>query len=282
LTTAQEALATAKAGGDKLALAQAQVAVQNADVLLQTAQKARADLTAGTDATTVATAQADVDKKMLAVSDAEAALAGTKLVATFDGTVLKTNVKVGDQVSAATSILTVANLKTVQVAASIDETTIKRVSEGQNATITFDAFAGQTFTGKVGAVPLQGALQGGVTVYVVPISLTGADKVTLLVGMTANVRIQAASVTNALLVPTMALTKASGQYQVMVPNTTDPAGAPEAVTVQVGLSDGTYTQITKGLNLGDQVIVQVKSTASTTTNKSTGIFSSLTGMFGRR
>lgn len=43
LTTAQEALATAKAGGDKLALAQAQVAVQNADVLLQTAQKAKAD-----------------------------------------------------------------------------------------------------------------------------------------------------------------------------------------------------------------------------------------------
>jgi ribosomal protein L14 len=51
----------------------------------------------------------------------------------------------------------------------------------------------------------------------------------------------------------------------MVPNTTDPNGAPETVTVQVGLSDGTYTQITKGLNVGDQVIVQVKA-ATTNTN----------------
>ena len=36
------------------------------------------------------------------------------------------------------TILTVANLKTLQVSASVDETTIKRVSAEQNAVITFD------------------------------------------------------------------------------------------------------------------------------------------------
>jgi multidrug efflux pump subunit AcrA (membrane-fusion protein) len=179
--------------------------------------------------------------------------------------------------------MTVANLKALQVAASIDETTIKKVSEGQEATITFDSLTGQTFTGKVGAVPLQGTLQGGVTVYTVPIAVTGAEKATLLVGMTANVKISAGSVTNALLVPTMAITKSSGQYQVSVPNTTDPTGDPETITVQIGLSDGTYTQVTKGLNLGDNVIVKLASTATSTAKTSSGgIFSSLTGMFGRR
>ena len=49
----------------------------------------------------------------------------------------------------------------------------------------------------------------------------------------------------------------------MVPNAADPAGAPTAVTVEIGLSDGVNTQITKGLNLGDKVVVQL---ASTTTN----------------
>ena len=109
--------------------------------------------------------------------------------------------------AANTTILTLADLKTVQVVASIDETTIRKVSAGQDATITFDAYPGQTFKGKVQSVPLQGSLQGGVMVYSVPISLTGADKLSLLVGMTANVKIQAGTATQALLVPTLALTE---------------------------------------------------------------------------
>jgi HlyD family secretion protein len=75
--------------------------------------------------------------------------------------------------------------------------------------------------------------------------------------MTANVEIQVGQVTDALLVPTMALMRASSGYQVLVPNTADPSGEPEAVPVQVGLSDGTYTQVLKGLNAGDQVLVQL-------------------------
>jgi HlyD family secretion protein len=262
LAEAQEVLAEALAGGDKLTLAQAQLAVREAEVALQSAQEARQELDEGADATTIATAQADVDKKRLAVSDAETALAGTRLTAPFDGTILKTNVSQGDLVTANTTILTVANLKTLQVVASVDETTIRQVSAGQDATISFDAFPGQSFQGKVLSVPLQGTLQGGVMVYDVPVSLTGAEKLALLVGMTANVKIQVGQAADALLVPTMALQKVNGLYQVLVPNTTDPNGEPEAVPVEVGLSDGTYTQITKGLNASDQVVVQAKTTQS--------------------
>ncbi len=274
LADAQEALANAQAGNDPstsagLALAQAQVAVNEAQVSLQTAQTARTELLAGTDATKIATTQADVDKKRLAASDAAIALAGAKLVAPFDGTILKTNVVAGGQVAANTTILTIANLKTLQVVASVDETTIKQVSAGQTAVITFDAFAGQTLTGTVQAAPLQGTLQGGVMVYDVPISLSNTGKLSLLVGMTANVKInvgQTGQTGTALLVPTVALQKANGLYQVLVPNTADPQGDPVAVPVEVGLSDGTYTQITKGLNAGDQIVYQVAATTSTNNN----------------
>ena len=270
LADAQEALAKAKAGGDKLPLAQAQLAVHEAEVSLQAAQEARQDLDTGADATKLATAQAAVDKKRVAVSEAETALAGTQLVAPFDGTILETNVAVGDQVTANTTVLTLANLKTTQVVASVDETTIRQVSEGQTATITFDAFPGQSFTGKVLSVPLQGTLQGGVMVYDVPISLTGAEDLALLVGMTANVDIQVGQVTDALLVPTIALQQSNGLYEVQVPNTADPNGDPEAVPVEVGLSDGTYTQVTKGLNAGDSVLVQLQSTSSSSSSSAMG------------
>ncbi|MFZ1471990.1 MAG: hypothetical protein WBD79_18000, partial [Anaerolineae bacterium] len=111
------------------------------------------------------------------------------------------------------------------------------------------------------------SLQGGVMVYAVPVSLSGADNLALLVGMTANVEIQVGQAADALLVPTLALTKANGLYQVLVPNSTDPNGDPVAVPVEVGLSDGIYTQIVKGLNPGDQVVVQM---ASTTSSASSG------------
>ncbi|MBK6431308.1 efflux RND transporter periplasmic adaptor subunit [Candidatus Amarolinea dominans] len=262
LADAQEALAEAQAGGDKLALAQAELALHQAEVALQAAQEARTDLDTGADATKIAAAQAAVDKKRLTLGDAEAALAGAQLLAPFAGTILQTNVNVDNQVTANTTILTLANLKSLQVVASVDETTIRQISAGQDATITFDAFPGQSLQGKVLTVPLQGSLQGGVMVYAVPVSLSGADNLALLVGMTANVEIQVGQAADALLVPTLALTKANGLYQVLVPNTTDPNGDPVAVPVEIGLSDGAYTQIVKGLNPGDQVVVQIASTTS--------------------
>jgi len=57
------------------------------------------------------------------------------------------------------------------------------------------------------------------------------------------------------------------------------------VPVQVGLSDGTYTQIVKGLNAGDQVIVQLESTDSTTgfgQQGGGGMFSGIFSFMGRR
>ena len=155
-------------------MAKAQLAIKEAEVSLAVAQDARTQLDEGPDATEVAAAQADVDKKRLAVQDAEKALAGTQLTAPFDGTILQTHVNGRRQISASTQILTLANLQQLQVLASVDETTIRRVAAGQPAQITFDALPGQTLSGKVGEVPLQGSLQGGVMVYEVPISVTGA------------------------------------------------------------------------------------------------------------
>ncbi len=64
----------------------------------------------------------------------------------------------------------------------------------------------------------------------------------------------------------MALQRVGGQYQVLL-RVADPAlpeGATVAVPVEVGLSDGVNTQITSGLQPGDQVVVQVE--AAQTTN----------------
>jgi len=263
LADAQEALATAQAGGDKLALAKAQLAVQQAQVAEAEARSHRADLDKGPDTVKVAAAQAEVDKKRLTVADAQAALAGATLQAPFAGTILQTNAQPGDFISANSRILTIADLNTLQIVASVDETTIRQVAAGQVAQITFDAFPGRTLRGQVASVPLQGALQGDVMVYSVPITLTSRLDLPLLVGMTANVKIEIGQAANALLVPTMALQRSGGLVQVLVPNPSDPTGDPLAVPVEIGLSDGVNTEIVRGLNPGDKVVVQIAATQST-------------------
>jgi RND family efflux transporter MFP subunit len=286
LAEAEAALAAAQAGSSTstaaaLALAQAQVAVQEAQVALLSAQDARTQLAAGADPAALAAATASVDKLRRTRDDAQAALAATTLRAPFAATVLQTHANPGDQITAATAILALANLKSLQVVAAIDEITIRRIAQGQTVNITFDAFPGQRFRGQVLSVPLQGALQGGVMVYDVPISLTGADKLPLLVGMTANAQVQVAQTTDALLVPTMALQRAAGQYQVWVPDAADPQGPPRAVPVEVGLSDGIHTQITSGLQPGDQIVVQMDATQATASSNpvAPGGQSSLMGLF---
>jgi multidrug resistance efflux pump len=251
LKTAQDALAKAQAGGDPVALAQTKLDVHTAQVAQLKAHDDRDTLVAGADTATLATAQANVDQARLAVSNAQADLAAAQLVAPFDATVLGVNNNPGDLVSASTTILSLANLKTLQVVAAIDETTIRRVSTGQDADVTFDALPGQRFAGKVLDVPLEGALQGGVMVYNVPVSLTGADKLTLLV-------------------PTMALQRTNGAYEVLVADPAAPNAAPQSVPVEIGLSDGAYTQITRGLNVGDQVVVQMTTGTTNNNNRAGG------------
>jgi RND family efflux transporter MFP subunit len=255
IADAQKALTDARKGGTQLDLAKAQLALRTGQVALESAKESRADLDTGADPTELATAQADVDKKQLAVDDAQKALDATQIKAPFDGTVTQTKVRAGDKITANTVILTVADLHRLQVFALVDETTIRRVQQGQTAQISFDAFPGQTFKGTVLSVPLQGELQNDVLVYQVPLSLEGADELPLLVGMTANVSIQTAEVENALLVPTLALTRTRGGYQVAVVNPNDPSAPPEMREVEVGLSDGQFTQIVQGLQAGEQVQV---------------------------
>lgn len=262
LADAREALADAEGGVDDLDLAGAEQAVAQAETDLVEAQDKRTELEAGADTVDLASAQADVDKKRLIVSEAEADLTGTELRAPFAGTILKTNVKTGDRVANSTNILTTANLDELQVVASVDETTIRQVEMGQPVQITFDAFPEQGFAGEVLSVPLQGTLQGDVMVYDVPISLQGAEDLPLLVGMTANAEIRVGEVKNALLVPTMALQNFGGFYQVLVANSREPEAEPEAVPVEIGLSNGIYTEIVRGLNVDDQVVIEIAGTES--------------------
>ncbi len=250
----EEALAELQAGSDALAVVQARNKVAQAEYNLAKARDSLATILAGADAKAVQLAQSRYDAARATLADAEASLEAATMVAPFDGTVISVGADVGDLVSSNMIVVSLADLSALQVVAIVDETDISQVQVGQEAEITFDAFAGRRFRGQVLEVPLEGSLVQNVVSYEVPVSLEGADGVALRSGMTANLSIVVGRRQNVLLVPALAVQQGEDGDVVLVQDT--PQGAGVATRVEVGLSDGTYVEVLRGLNEGDQVVVE--------------------------
>jgi len=259
VTEADKALAELQAGSDALALAQARNKVAEAEYNLARARDSQATISAGPDAKSVQLAQARYDAAKANLAKAQASLAAATMVAPFDATVVSTGAEIGDLVSSGTVIVALADLTNLRILTAIDETDISGVQVGQSAQITFDAFPGRRFKGKVLEVPLEGKLSNNVVTYQVTVSLDAANGVALKPGMTANVSIVVGTRKSVLLVSVLAVQQADEGNVVMLQDATQAGGV--STPVELGLSDGTNVEIVRGLNEGDQVLIQY--TAST-------------------
>lgn len=163
----------------------------------------------------LASAEAQVKNGEAVVRQREAQLAAarvdlerTSIKAPVDGIVVKRSIEPGQTVAAslqAPELFVIAkNLTDMQVETSIDEADVGRVRLGQKASFTVDAFAGRHFEGEVRQVRKAATVVSNVVTYTVVISAANPD-LTLLPGMTANVRIVTAQMDKVLKVPNAAL-----------------------------------------------------------------------------
>jgi HlyD family secretion protein len=163
----------------------------------------------------LASAEAQVKNGEAIVRQREAQLAAarvdlerTSIKAPVDGIVVKRSIEPGQTVAAslqAPELFVIAkNLTDMQVETSIDEADVGRVRLGQKASFTVDAFAGRHFEGEVRQVRKAATVVSNVVTYTVVISAANPD-LTLLPGMTANVRIVTAQKDKVLKAPNAAL-----------------------------------------------------------------------------
>jgi len=163
----------------------------------------------------LASAEAQVKNGEAIVRQREAQLAAarvdlqrTSITAPVDGIVVKRSIEPGQTVAAslqAPELFVIAkNLTDMQVETSIDEADVGRVRLGQKASFTVDAFAGRHFEGEVRQVRKAATVVSNVVTYTVVISAANPD-LTLLPGMTANVRIVTAHKDKVLKAPNAAL-----------------------------------------------------------------------------
>ncbi len=92
-------------------------------------------------------AQADV-----ALREAEINLERTSVRAPFPGRVANLNVVEGQQASPGTDLMTVVDLNPIKVEVQVLEAEIGYLTEGRRATVTFAAFPGETFSGRISTI----------------------------------------------------------------------------------------------------------------------------------
>ena len=152
--------------------------------------------------------QATVKSAHIALDRAKQNLAYTQIYAPIDGVIVERDVDVGQTVAASLSapqLFIIANdLSEMQILASVDESDIGVIKNGQPAQFTVQSYPGQTFTGSVEQVRLQSKTQDNVVNYTVVVGVKN-DTQKLLPGMTATVTFETGSADNALSVPNAAL-----------------------------------------------------------------------------
>ncbi|RZT17087.1 macrolide-specific efflux system membrane fusion protein [Kribbella sp. VKM Ac-2569] len=152
----------------------------------------------------------------------------------------------GTSTTSGTGFVDIADLKALQVVAAFAEADAIKIKAGQAATVTLNAEPGTTLTASLATVSPTPTTTNGVVSYSATFSLAKLPA-NARMGQTANVTVQTAKAANALYVPSMAIATSGTTYTVTM---ADGSGTRE---VQVGVRGDSYTQITSGLNEGDQI-----------------------------
>lgn len=157
---------------------------------------------------TYAVAKSNVTSAQISLNRARQNLDYTSIYAPIDGVVVSRDVDVGQTVAASMStpqLFLIANdLSQMQILASVDESDIGRIHNGQDVSFTVSAFQNRTFHGTVEQVRLQSATTENVVNYTAVVSVQNDDG-RLMPGMTATVKFVTDTATDVLAVPNTAL-----------------------------------------------------------------------------
>jgi macrolide-specific efflux system membrane fusion protein len=250
----------------------------SANAQLTTAQAnlnaAKASLTransSGDDAT-IAQAQAQVTTAQAAVNDASRAVTGTTLTAPMAGTVTAINGSVGaasgssggsggnGSSTSASGFIQLADLTVMQVSASFAEADATRLKVGQTTTVTWAALTGATATGKVATIAPTATTANNVNSYAVILSLDTVPT-GVRIGQTVTAKVTVDQADNVLRLPNAAVRAIGNRHQVTVETATN---ATEVRFVEVGVEGDTFTEITSGVEEGDQVVIVTTTTGTT-------------------
>lgn len=223
--------------------------------------------------------QSQIDNAAIAVRSAELALSDAEeglriaqdvlddytITSPITGTVIEKNYKAGDNIDATSGgkyMAVIYDLSRMTFDMNVSELDVSRVKVGQAVTFTSDALEGQTFTGHVDKININGTTVNGSTNYPVTVVVDSGDG--LYPGMNVSAKILVEEVGNVLAVPVEAVQRGTGGGSFVY---VAPAAALNAegeladVTkleerkVELGRGDSEFIEVLSGLSDGDTVCI---------------------------
>ncbi|MEG3991046.1 efflux RND transporter periplasmic adaptor subunit [Microcoleus sp. S28C3] len=227
--------------------------------------EARSQLTAqenGSRPEEIAQAQAELAEAQAQVRFQEVQLEDTKVRAPFAGIITQryaiqgafvTPATSASEATSATSTSIVALARDVEVLAKVPEADISQIKPGQEVEIVADAYPDKVFKGKVKLIAPEAVKERDVTLFQVRVAID-TGKESLQSGMNVDLRFVGQKLSNALVVPTVAIVTNKGQTGVLVP---DEKQQPKFKPVTVGSTIGNKIQILEGAKAGDRVFTEL-------------------------
>lgn len=207
-----------------------------------------------------------VQNAQLSLQSAQEALDSYTITSPISGTVIEKNLKAGDQLNGGDSgaMAVIYDLSQLELQMDVSELDIGQIQPGQTVEITAEALPGQTFTGVVEKVSVNGTTTDGFTTYPVTILLSEYGDLNPGMNVSADIIVERAE--NALCVPAAAvnsdgtvLVAGEGAFAEDGVTIADPSKI-ESRPVTLGRGNQDFVEITSGLEEGETVLLPIQST----------------------
>lgn len=203
---------------------------------------------------------------------------GTYLTAPYD--LVIENISVPDTESKCTSsnYIEVSNLTTLQTTISISENEIGELKKGQEVEITLTADETKIYTGSITKIDSVGTYSSSGTTFSATVEFENDGNVKL--GMSLSCTVILEEEKDVISVPIEAVHERNNGEEYV--NKIKEDGTVEEITIETGIADDSYVQVTSGLDLNDKVQIVTETTESTdaTSDNKSGLSGLDKGMNG--
>ena len=188
----------------------------------------------------VARARSGLDAAEVGLEEAQLQLTRTKVLAPFGGRVASIRIVEGQTVRVGDELLTVLDLDPIKVEVQVLESEVGYLARGRSATVSFSAFPGETFQGRIATV--NPVVERDTRTARVTVMVPNSDG-RILPGMYARVSLEARSFADRVLVPRSAILERDRRSMLFVFEGDEQEGLSKWRYVTTGLMNETLIEI---------------------------------------
>jgi len=206
---------------------------------------------------------AEVDALNAKIEAAEAVISQAWIKSSISGVVTDVKNQAGDRVLQNQASFRIDDLSSIYVDVEVSEVDIDQVQVGQPVKISLDGVRDREYQGVVSEVALISSETSNAVDFLVTVELTDPDE-SVRPGMTAEVEIEVAQLSDVVLIPNQAVRVEDGKQVVYV---LQADGSSLPVEVGLGISSETFSQLVSGdVQPGDQVVLSLPESDSEEAN----------------